>query len=80
MDSNGNIYTSGGHFFEQAYWDESKYHVKQKDIPNFSIWRYSITQEKWTEVFLDSSGDPMIRLISSAATSIPGFNLSIAFA
>jgi len=79
-DSNGYIYTSGGHFFERAYWNESAYYVQKQDIPNFSIWRYSINQDKWTEMLLDSSGDSMVRLISSAATSIPGFNLSFAYA
>jgi len=77
VDSNSNIYTSGGHFYEQAYWNESAYYVQKKDIPNFSIWRYSIGQNSWTEVPVDYH---MIRLISSAATSIPVFNLSFSFA
>ena len=69
VDRKSNIYTSDGYFLEQAYWDESVYHVQQKDIPNFSIWRYNISQDY-----------PMIKLISPAATGIPEFNLSYAFA
>jgi len=79
VDINSNIYISGGHFFEQAYWNESAYYVQDKDIPNFSIWRYSISQNSWTEVPVDPDAH-MIREISSAATSIPAFNLSYAFA
>jgi len=79
VDSNSNIYTSGGHFPDRPYWNESAYYVQDKDIPNYSIWRYSISQNSWTEVPVDPDAH-MIRLISSAATSIPVFNRSYSFA
>lgn len=78
-DDRGNIYLAGGHFYEQAYWDESRYYVRKEEIPDLSIWMYNIDQSTWTEIKPDPASN-MQRLISSAAISIPGLNQSYAFA
>ena len=76
-DSENHIYTAGGHFFTQAWWDESAFHRQKADIPDYSIWKYDLNLRVWIQI--KPIGDKVIRLISSGYTSIPSTNLSYSY-
>lgn len=74
---NSHLYISGGHFYDVPYWNQSVYYVNKRNIPDYSLWRFDIAEHKWDELY--PTGDHMIRLSSTAYTSIPQTNLSYAF-
>ena len=81
-DSLDNIYVAGGHFFAQpypknwTYWEGSQYYLERKKIPGYTLWRYNINSDDWTQVQVK---EPLRRLASSGYTSIPSTNTSYAF-
>ena len=80
IDSQGNIYQSGGHFSSRRYFNESRYNIPKNQIPDFRIWKYDPKTDDWSPIKPQTLGEPMIRLISSAAISIPSMDMSFAFA
>ena len=79
MDDTGDhFYIAGGSFSPGGeWWSNSTYYLKKKDIPKYSLWRYTISSGQWDEI--KPSGDSLIRRAISAYTSVPAYNKSFAF-
>ena len=79
MDEIGDhIYIAGGAFGPDGeWWSSSRHYLRKEDIPDYSLWRYTISSDQWDEV--KPSGDPLIRRSISAYTSVPTYNRSFAF-
>ncbi|KAL0640639.1 hypothetical protein Q9L58_000308 [Maublancomyces gigas] len=77
-DSNQNsIYIQGGHFYTATGWEESQYNVNDSAIPAYSIWRFDLSSQKWTNVTgRGNSKDRFERAVAGAAVSVPSMNQS----
>ena len=79
MDDTGDhIFIAGGVFAPDGEWyNSSTHYLRKEDIPNYSLWRYTISSGQWDEI--KPSGDSLIRRAISAYTSVPAYNKSFAF-
>lgn len=77
-DSNQNsIYIQGGHFYTAPGWNESHYHINDNAIPTYSIWKFDLSSQEWTNVTgHGNSKDKFERALGGAAVSVPSMNQS----
>lgn len=77
-DSNqDSIYIQGGHFYTAPGWNESEYNIKGGDIPPYSIWRFDLSSQQWTDI-TERGGkkDKFRRALGGAGVSVISMNQS----
>lgn len=77
-DSNQNsIYIQGGHFYTAPGWNESQYHINDTAIPPYSIWRFDLASQEWTDITeRGNNKDKFQRALGGASVSVPSLNQS----
>lgn len=77
-DSNqDSVYIQGGHFYTAPGWDESQYHINDSAIPPYSIWRFDLASQIWTDITTHGNNkDKFERALGGASVSVPSMNQS----
>lgn len=77
-DSNQNsVYIQGGHFYTAPGWDQSQYHINDSAIPPYSIWRFDLASQIWTDITTHGNNkDKFERALGGASVSVPSMNQS----